>query len=63
MLREMDRIVADAGGRVYLAKDAVMDAVTFAAMYPAAGAFRAVRRELDPAGVLTSTLARRIGLA
>ncbi|HEX6748124.1 MAG TPA: FAD-binding oxidoreductase [Longimicrobium sp.] len=63
MLREMDRIVADAGGRVYLAKDAVMDAATFAAMYPAADAFRAVRRELDPAGVLTSSLARRVGLA
>ncbi|HEV7588420.1 MAG TPA: FAD-binding oxidoreductase [Longimicrobium sp.] len=63
MLREMDRTVADAGGRVYLAKDAMLDAVTFARMYPAAEAFRAVRRTLDPAGVLTSSLARRVGLA
>lgn len=63
MLREMDRIVADAGGRVYLAKDALLDAGTFARMYPAADAFRAVRRALDPEGVLTSSLARRIGLA
>jgi decaprenylphospho-beta-D-ribofuranose 2-oxidase len=63
MLAEMDRTVADAGGRVYLAKDAMLDATTFARMYPAAEAFRAVRRTLDPAGVLTSSLARRVGLA
>jgi decaprenylphospho-beta-D-ribofuranose 2-oxidase len=63
MLGEMDRTVADAGGRVYLAKDAMLDAATFARMYPAAEAFRAVRRTLDPAGVLTSSLARRVGLA
>jgi FAD/FMN-containing dehydrogenase len=63
MLREMDRTVADAGGRVYLAKDAMLDAETFARMYPDAEAFRAVRRTLDPDGVLTSSLARRVGLA
>ena len=63
MVREMDGVVADAGGRVYLAKDALLDAPTFARMYPAAEAFRAVRRALDPAGVLTSSLARRVGLA
>lgn len=63
MLREMDRIVADAGGRVYLAKDAMLDAETFARMYPAAEAFRAIRRTLDPDGVLTSSLARRVDLA
>lgn len=63
MVREMDRTVADAGGRVYLAKDAMLDAETFARMYPAAEAFRAVRRTLDPDGVLTSSLARRVGLA
>jgi len=63
MLREMDRTVAEAGGRVYLAKDAMLDADTFARMYPAAEAFREVRRSLDPDGVLTSSLARRVGLA
>jgi FAD/FMN-containing dehydrogenase len=63
MLAEMDRTVADAGGRVYLAKDAMLGAAAFARMYPAAEAFRAVRRTLDPAGVLSSSLARRVGLA
>jgi len=63
MLREMDRVVADAAGRVYLAKDAMLDAETFARMYPAADAFREIRRSLDPDGVLTSSLARRVSLA
>ncbi|HEX2204637.1 MAG TPA: FAD-binding oxidoreductase [Longimicrobium sp.] len=62
MLRELDRTVVDAGGRVYLAKDAALDAATFAAMYPRAGEFREVRGRLDPDGVLASSLARRVGL-
>ncbi|HYJ78939.1 MAG TPA: FAD-binding oxidoreductase [Longimicrobiaceae bacterium] len=62
LLRELDRIVLDAGGRVYLAKDASLNAATFAAMYPAAGRFRAVKAEVDPEGVLSSSLARRVGL-
>ena len=63
LLRELDRIVLDAGGRVYLAKDSALDPATFAAMYPRAEEFRTVRRTLDPDGVLTSSLARRVGLA
>jgi decaprenylphospho-beta-D-ribofuranose 2-oxidase len=62
MVAMMDKVVADAGGRVYLAKDAMLDAPTFARMYPAADAFRAVRASLDPEGVMTSSLARRVGL-
>lgn len=62
MVRAMDQVVADAGGRVYLAKDAMLNAETFARMYPAADAFRTVRRTLDPDGVLSSSLARRVGL-
>ncbi|HEU0054181.1 MAG TPA: FAD-binding oxidoreductase [Longimicrobium sp.] len=62
LLRAFDRVVLGAGGRVYLAKDAALDAATFAAMYPNAERFRAVKRDLDPDGVLTSSLARRVGL-
>lgn len=61
-LRQLDRVVLDAGGRVYLAKDAALDAATFAAMYPEAPRFREVKRGLDPDGVLSSSLARRVGL-
>jgi decaprenylphospho-beta-D-ribofuranose 2-oxidase len=61
-LRTLDGIVAEVGGRVYLAKDARLDPHTFATMYPRLGEFDAVRRRVDPEGVLQSDLARRLGL-
>lgn len=63
LVRALDRVVLDHGGRVYLAKDAHLDAATFAAMYPDAERFREIRRRLDPEGRLSSSLARRVGLA
>jgi len=63
LLADLDRIVLDAGGRVYLAKDAVLGSEAFAAMYPNADRFREVRAGVDPEGVLSSSLARRVGLA
>lgn len=60
--RELDRILLDHGGRLYLAKDALTDAETFAAMYPDLGAFREMRRALDPEGVLRSSMSRRLRL-
>jgi decaprenylphospho-beta-D-ribofuranose 2-oxidase len=62
LLRVLDRTVLDHGGRVYLAKDAHLDPASFARMYPAADRFREVKRRLDPAGRLSSSLARRVGL-
>ncbi len=62
LLAELDRIVLDAGGRLYLAKDAALDPASFAAMYPNAARFREVRASVDPHGVLSSSLARRVGL-
>lgn len=62
LLGELDRIVLDGGGRVYLAKDAALSPGSFAAMYPNAARFREVKRSLDPDGVLASSLARRVGL-
>lgn len=59
----LDRIVLAHGGRVYLGKDALLDADTFRAMYPQADRFLEIRRALDPRGVLSSSLARRVGLA
>jgi len=54
--------VAEAGGRVYLAKDSRLSARTFAAMYPRADEFARVRDRVDPARILASDLARRLGL-
>lgn len=61
-LRELDEITLRFGGRVYLAKDAALTPETFSAMYPRADEFRRVKRELDPEGRLSSSLARRVGL-
>lgn len=61
-LHELDAIVLDHGGRVYLAKDAEMTAETFAAMYPRLDAFREVQHRLDPDGLMSSTQARRLGI-
>ena len=63
LLRELDRTVLDGGGRVYLAKDAALSPETFAAMYPNAARFREVKRLVDPYGEISSSLARRVGLA
>jgi decaprenylphospho-beta-D-ribofuranose 2-oxidase len=61
-LDALDRLVADAGGRVYLAKDARLRPDVLSAMYPRLAEFRSARRSLDPAGVFMSDLARRLSL-
>lgn len=59
---ECDEWVAAAGGRVYLAKDALLNQEHFRAMYPRAQAFLAVKAAVDPKGRFASTLGRRLGL-
>ncbi len=58
----LDRLVVEAGGRVYLAKDSRVPADVLAQMYPRLAEFRKLRAELDPAGILASDLSRRLGL-
>jgi decaprenylphospho-beta-D-ribofuranose 2-oxidase len=62
LLGSLDRLVVQAGGRVYLAKDSRVPPEVLAEMYPRLPEFRKLRAELDPAGMLASDLSRRLGL-
>jgi decaprenylphospho-beta-D-ribofuranose 2-oxidase len=62
LLDQLDQLVVEAGGRVYLAKDSRVPADVLAQMYPRLAEFRKLRAELDPAGILASDLSRRLGL-
>jgi decaprenylphospho-beta-D-ribofuranose 2-oxidase len=62
LLDRVDDLLLAARGRIYLAKDARARADTVLAMYPRLPEFQEVRRRLDPAGVFTSDLARRLDL-
>jgi decaprenylphospho-beta-D-ribofuranose 2-oxidase len=61
-LHELDRMTLDHGGRIYLAKDAVLRAEDFAGMYPKLESFRAIQRKLDPQRLFSSSLARRLAI-
>jgi decaprenylphospho-beta-D-ribofuranose 2-oxidase len=62
MLSQLDREVADVGGRVYLAKDSVLHPDLVPKMYPRLDEWRAIRDRLDPDQHIVSDLARRLRL-
>lgn len=62
LLLALDAIVADHGGRLYLAKDARMTPAMLRCGYPRLEQFLAVRRTIDPAGKFSSLLSERLGL-
>ncbi len=62
LLRRLEAITLDHGGRVYLAKDSAATADAVRRMYPELDAFRAVLAEVDPAGRMASDMARRLGI-
>lgn len=62
LLRRLDAMVLDAGGRIYLGKDSYVEATTFAAMYPRLPQWLEVKAQVDPNAVFTSDLGRRVGL-
>ena len=62
LLDSFDELVAGAGGRVYLTKDARMRRVALEAMYPRLDEWRAARERVDPEALWRSDLALRTGL-
>ncbi len=63
LFKELDAMVADYGGRLYLAKDSRMDAAMFEKTYPNADAFRqAIAMLNDGETRFASLLSRRIGI-
>lgn len=63
LLRRLDAMVIEAGGRIYLGKDSYSDAATFRTMYPAIEGWLQTKAKYDPHRVFTSNLGRRVGLA
>jgi len=59
---KLDAKVLDAGGRLYLGKDGLLNEGMFKAMYPQYTEWLAVKRKYDPEGKFDSNIGRRIGL-
>jgi decaprenylphospho-beta-D-ribofuranose 2-oxidase len=62
LIHRLHDIVIEHGGRVYLAKDALLTPARFRAMYPRADEFRSLLRRIDPRATMRSDMARRLGL-
>lgn len=62
LCRRLDEILIRHGGRVYLAKDAMTDARSFATMYPRLAEFQRIKRQIDPQCRFSSAQARRVGI-
>jgi FAD/FMN-containing dehydrogenase len=62
LLRRLDQMVLDAGGRIYLGKDSYVEPAMFRAMYPAIDRWLVTKAKYDPGNVFTSDLGRRVGL-
>ncbi len=62
LLHGLDRVVLDAGGRHYFAKDAHMTPDAVRRGYPRFDEWKAIRDSVDPHRVFQSDLGRRLGL-
>ena len=61
-LRALNKTIVEAKGRVYLAKDAILEREDFVAMYPHLETFKAIKRKYDPEHCFRSCLSDRSGI-
>jgi FAD/FMN-containing dehydrogenase len=61
-MRQLDKIVLDYGGRIYLAKDATVTPAAIRQMYPRLAEFESVKAKLDPQHRFQSSLSKRLGI-
>ncbi len=59
---DLDKLVLDAGGRLYLAKESRTSAEMIQRMYPRIDEWRKIRAAVDPNGIFVSDMARRLRL-
>ncbi|MEM6634276.1 MAG: FAD-binding oxidoreductase [Pseudomonadota bacterium] len=62
LISRLEDITVDAGGRIYLAKDALADSAAVKSMYPEWPAWRDAVAKADPTGMFETNLTRRLGL-
>ncbi len=62
LTRRLDDMVVEAGGRIYLGKDAYLRPESFERMYPRHAEWRALKARVDPQPVFQSDQSRRVGL-
>ena len=60
--KELDAVVMQAGGRIYLGKDAMMNREEFQVMYPQYKEWLQIKAKWDPQNKFTSNISRRLGL-
>ena len=62
-VKKLEAMIVEMGGRLYLAKDAVMQESTFKATYPNWRKFEAIREQYGAIGKFKSMQSQRLGLA
>ena len=62
VLREIDQIILEAGGRIYLTKDSRMNSSHLPAMYPDLGRWKEVKAKYDPHNYWQSDQGKRLKL-
>jgi decaprenylphospho-beta-D-ribofuranose 2-oxidase len=62
LIRALELRAAEAGGRLYFAKDALAEGAKLRTMYPELGAWQEQVAAADPDAVYETDLVRRLGL-